>query len=60
VNSSQQYEVDLVIVGAGPAGLSTALQLLQLDPNWSGRHVVLEKEEHPRHKLCAGGIMCFG
>jgi flavin-dependent dehydrogenase len=60
MSASQFHKVDLAIIGAGPAGLSTALHLLQLDPNWSDRLVVLEKERHPRHKLCAGGITCFG
>ena len=60
MNSSKLQQVDLAIIGAGPAGLSTALHLLHLDPDWSDRLVVLEKERHPRHKLCAGGITCFG
>jgi flavin-dependent dehydrogenase len=60
LNSSQLHKIDVAIIGAGPAGLSTALHLLQLDPDWSDRLVVLEKEQHPRHKLCGGGITCFG
>ncbi len=52
--------VELAIVGGGPAGLSTALHLLQLDPGWADRMLVLEKAAHPRHKLCAGGITQFG
>lgn len=53
-------ECDLVIVGAGPAGLSTALFLHQIDPGWADRTLVLEKATHPRPKLCAGGITRFG
>ncbi len=49
-------QVDLVIAGSGPAGLSTALHLLADDPAWGERMVVLEKGVHPRRKLCAGGI----
>ncbi len=51
---------DLVILGAGPAGISTALHLHQLDPGWSDRMLVLEMAEHPRHKLCGGGLTKFG
>lgn len=52
--------IDLVIIGAGPAGISTALHLLQIDDSWSQRMLVLEKESHPRFKLCGGGITQFG
>ncbi|RME83387.1 MAG: hypothetical protein D6775_08235 [Caldilineae bacterium] len=51
-----EESVDLVIVGAGPAGLSTALHLLQQDPDWAGRMLILDKAVHPREKLCGGGI----
>jgi flavin-dependent dehydrogenase len=48
--------IDLAIVGGGPAGLSLALTLIQRDPGWRQRMVVLEKAHHPRHKLCGGGL----
>jgi flavin-dependent dehydrogenase len=60
MRSSQLSKIDIAIVGAGPAGLSTALHLIQLGPEWSQRFILLEKEEHPREKLCGGGITCFG
>lgn len=51
--------VDVAIAGGGPAGLATALSLLDLDPAWRERLAVLEKGAHPRHKLCAGGLTPF-
>lgn len=47
---------DLIIVGAGPAGLSTALVLSKLRPDLRDKILVLEKETFPRHKLCGGGL----
>jgi menaquinone-9 beta-reductase len=48
---------DLIIVGAGPAGLSTALHLAKLAPELVVRTLILEKARHPRHKLCGGGLL---
>jgi flavin-dependent dehydrogenase len=53
-------EIDLVIAGAGPAGLSLALHLLQADPAWAGRMLLLEKAAHPRPKLCGGAVTRLG
>lgn len=47
---------DVVIVGGGPAGISTALHLHALDPALAERTLVLEREHYPREKFCAGGI----
>ncbi len=47
---------DVVIVGGGPAGLSTALHLQALDPSLAERTLVLERERYPREKYCAGGL----
>lgn len=46
----------VVVVGAGPAGISTALHLLRLMPDLSSDVLVLEKSRHPRKKLCGGGV----
>jgi flavin-dependent dehydrogenase len=48
--------IDVVIVGAGPAGSTTALSLLRHDPDMTGRVVVLERARFPRDKPCAGAI----
>jgi flavin-dependent dehydrogenase len=52
--------IDILIVGSGPSGMSTALHLVKLDPEWSNRIIVLDKSVHPREKLCGGGVTRFG
>ncbi|HHJ07311.1 MAG TPA: hypothetical protein ENK24_07410 [Anaerolineae bacterium] len=51
---------DALIIGAGPAGISTALHLLQTNPNWAGRMAIVDKATHPREKLCGGGVTRSG
>ncbi len=53
-------DVDVIIVGGGPAGLSTALHLVQQDARCGERVWVLEKATYPREKLCGGGITLPG
>ena len=52
--------VDVLIVGSGPAGSSTALHLLRIDPTWAARIAVVDKAVHPREKLCGGGVTQLG
>lgn len=52
--------IDLLIIGSGPAGTSTALHLLKQDPSWADRMLIVDKAIHPREKLCGGGITHFG
>jgi flavin-dependent dehydrogenase len=47
-------DLDLVIIGGGPAGLSTALHVAARAP--ATRMLVLEAKPYPREKICAGGI----
>jgi flavin-dependent dehydrogenase len=47
----------IIIIGSGPAGLSTALHLAQVAPDLVPLIVVLEKAHHPRKKLCGGGLL---
>jgi flavin-dependent dehydrogenase len=47
---------DVLIIGGGPSGLSTALHLHRIAPHLASRILLLEKEHYPRLKLCAGGL----
>lgn len=51
---------DLIIVGAGPAGVSTALYLLHARPELHERIIVLERKTFPREKVCAGALGARG
>jgi flavin-dependent dehydrogenase len=48
------FNYEVIIVGAGPAGCSSALQLLNLAPHLAGRVLLLDKAVFSRAKLCAG------
>jgi flavin-dependent dehydrogenase len=50
-------DYDVIIVGSGPAGCSTALHLAKRAPELARRTLILERERHPRHKLCGGGLV---
>lgn len=52
--------VDVLIVGSGPSGTSTALHLIKSDPSWASRITIVDKAVHPREKLCGGGVTHLG
>lgn len=53
---SRAVDRDLLIVGGGPAGVSTALFLVAAAPHLRDRIAVIERRSYPREKICAGAI----
>jgi flavin-dependent dehydrogenase len=51
---------DVVIVGGGPAGTTTALALVSAALDLAPRVMVLEKARYPRDKPCAGALGARG
>jgi flavin-dependent dehydrogenase len=54
------FDFDIVIVGGGPAGTSTALHLVRRERIAGRRIAVIEKARHPREKPCAGAVSAWG
>jgi flavin-dependent dehydrogenase len=53
-------DFDIMIVGGGPAGVSTWLHLHKYAPELAARTVLIEKEQYPRDKICGGAIIDWG
>ncbi len=52
--------VQIAIVGGGPAGLAAALHIVRQSPELAREIVVFEAAEHPRPKICGGGVTFHG
>lgn len=46
-----------VIIGSGPAGTASALFLHRQNPQLAREALIIEKAQHPRPKVCAGGLI---
>ncbi|MDX1662888.1 MAG: NAD(P)/FAD-dependent oxidoreductase [Candidatus Promineifilaceae bacterium] len=57
---TEAEQVDILIIGSGPSGISTALHLVQRNAAWAERVLVVDKAVHPREKLCGGGVTHLG
>lgn len=55
-----KLDAQVVIVGGGPAGSTTALALAHDAPALATRTILLEKAKYPRDKPCAGAIGARG
>ncbi|RLB29199.1 MAG: hypothetical protein DRG87_07640, partial [Deltaproteobacteria bacterium] len=56
MRKSGKKAYSVVVVGSGPAGISTAINLVNLIPGIRDRLIVLEEASHPRKKVCGGGV----
>ena len=54
------FDADVIIVGGGPAGSTTALALARAAPELARRSMLLEMASYPREKPCAGALGARG
>jgi flavin-dependent dehydrogenase len=55
-----RFDLDVAIIGGGPAGTSTALHLARAEGIAPERVAVFDKAIHPREKPCAGAVSEWG
>jgi flavin-dependent dehydrogenase len=56
MSNQDMLQHDVLIIGGGPSGLSTALHLAQIAHHLTDQILILEKAHYPCPKLCAGGL----
>ena len=57
---NSEKEFDVIIVGGGPAGISTWLHLHKYAPELASKTILIEKEKYPREKVCGGALLDWG
>lgn len=60
VTQNRFSEYKIMIVGGGPAGISTWLHLHKYDPDLASKAFLIEKAKYPRDKLCGGAVGTWG
>ncbi len=60
MSQGRVFDADVVVVGAGPAGASTALHLVREEGIAARRIMMLDRARFPREKPCAGAISDLG
>jgi flavin-dependent dehydrogenase len=55
-NPKKEVDYEIMIVGGGPAGISTWLYLYKLNPDIAKKAILIEKAGYPREKLCGGAL----
>ena len=59
-NLTTEFDYEIMIVGGGPAGISTWLHLHKYFPELAEKTLLIEKATYPRDKLCGGAIGGWG
>ena len=55
-----KFDYEIMIIGGGPAGISTWLHLNKYAQDLASNTILIEKEKYPRDKLCGGAIGSWG